>query len=311
MDNKYHWKAVAKSDFEKVLKHYPTIIPDKLKGLDQKRLVDIPKATHKRQNSEEGIHLTKDEVVTLVKWKLSHGTFRPRLLSLASSNNAIPATTAEAFALLPSDPPIPAATAIAALKQLTSLSGIGPATASLLLSTVYPDELPFFSDELFRWVTWDDEKGGKGWDRKIGYTVKEYELLIGRVAEIRQRLGVAARDVECVAYVLGKTNGDGIGDGEGASKSEEPVQGKEDADEKSKQTEHESTMKDEDSAKDSEKKPTAAGKSKSETPAKATKLVARKAKSPSSTQSHNKPAEDDTVGPQRRSKRLKTSSWTS
>ncbi|KAF2223559.1 hypothetical protein BDZ85DRAFT_111184 [Elsinoe ampelina] len=308
MDEIHHWKTIAKSDFDRILKHYPAVIPDKLKDLDQKRLIDIPKATDKRRHSKEGVHLTKDEVVTLVKWKLSHGTFRPRLLSLASSNNAIPATTAEAFALLPSHPPIPAATAIAALKQLTSLSGIGPATASLLLSTVFPDELLFFSDELFRWVTWDDEKGGTGWDRKIGYTVKEYELLIGRVAEIRQRLGVAARDIECVAYVLGKTKGEGIGGEQAASKSEQQVRGEEDADEQSKQTEHESLAKDEYDPGDPKEKPTAAAKSKSQIPAKVTKPVATKAKPPSKTKPPTKRAEDDLAGPQRRSKRLKPSS---
>lgn len=86
---------------------------------------------------------------------------------------------------------------------LTKLKGIGPATAALLLSTYDPEKLPFFSDELFRWVFWDDKVGGR-WDRKIKYSLKEYRELVARVDELRKRLGRGALDAEKVAYVLGK-----------------------------------------------------------------------------------------------------------
>lgn len=95
-----------------------------------------------------------------------------------------------------------------AMKVMTSLSGVGPATASLLLATAYPQSIPFFSDELYRWMTFDDPGSDKaktnGWTRKIGYTMKEYLTLYERVAETRTRLeGVSARDMELVAWVLG------------------------------------------------------------------------------------------------------------
>ena len=114
------------------------------------------------------------------------------------------------------------------------LKGVGPATASLLLSVLRPAEIPFFSDELFRWCVWDDETGsgkdGKGWQRKIKYNVKEYEMMLDRVHKLRQRLrrGFGQRDtlamaidVERVAWVLGKegvdvgVQGDETGDHEG------------------------------------------------------------------------------------------------
>ena len=101
------------------------------------------------------------------------------------------------------------------------LKGVGPATASLLLSVLRPAEIPFFSDELFRWSVWDDETGsgkdGKGWQRKIKYNVKEYEMMLDRVSKLRQRLrrGFGRRDslamaidVERVAWVLGKEDVD-------------------------------------------------------------------------------------------------------
>jgi predicted flap endonuclease-1-like 5' DNA nuclease len=87
-----------------------------------------------------------------------HGTFRPKLLSLVESNPApqIASTTRTAYAELSTlhhpklkpaytkdDRPNPRATA---LKKLSELKGIGPATASLLMSVFDPDGVPFFSD---------------------------------------------------------------------------------------------------------------------------------------------------------------------
>lgn len=121
--------------------------------------------------------------------------------------------------------------ALKALKTLTQLRGIGPATASLLLSVLDPDEVPFFSDEVFRWTHWDEPESAKGggWDRVIRYTVKEYKDIVERVGEVRERLGVKAVDVEKVAYVLGIEGADVGGEGEeeeeGSENSEEEEEG--------------------------------------------------------------------------------------
>lgn len=92
-----------------------------------------------------------------------------------------------------------------ALTTLTKLKGIGPATASLLLSTGDPDKVPFFSDELFRWAFWEDKFGCR-WDRKIKYSAKEYRELVAKLTDFRQHFEkkVSAIDIEKVAYVLGK-----------------------------------------------------------------------------------------------------------
>jgi hypothetical protein len=84
------------------------------------------------------------------------------------------------------------------------LKGIGPATASLLLSVAAPRVVAFFSDELFRWCMWDESGRPGGWGRKIKYNVKEYEMLLEKVDVLIERLGVRAVDVERVAWVLGK-----------------------------------------------------------------------------------------------------------
>lgn len=97
-----------------------------------------------------------------------------------------------------------------AITALSKLQGIGPATASLLLSVFDPVTAPFFSDELFRWCFLEDAKG-KAWDRDIKYNAKEYLELYSRVQDFTQRFkdnfqrDISAVEVEKVAYVLGKT----------------------------------------------------------------------------------------------------------
>lgn len=92
---------------------------------------------------------------------------------------------------------------------MSKLKGVGPATASLFLSCYDPINVPFFSDELYRYLHWEDGRS-KGWDRKIGYTMKEYKSLYDRLQTLRERLEkdtgdiVPAINVEQVAYVLGK-----------------------------------------------------------------------------------------------------------
>ena len=93
------------------------------------------------------------------------------------------------------------------ISKLCSLAGIGPASASLLLSMYEPGTVPFFSDECFRWIMYAEGKG-KGWDRPIKYDAKTYDLYYVLVQALRKRLGdgpqVLAVDVEKVGFILGK-----------------------------------------------------------------------------------------------------------
>lgn len=122
-------------------------------------------------------------------------------MKLVQSNSAdvIKETTHRAFNPFRDDGDV-----IKALKTLTLLHGIGPATASLLLSVYSPDQVPFFSDELFRWTHWDAPGRETGWDRRIKYNVTEYKEVLASVEALRERLGVRAVDAERVAYVLGR-----------------------------------------------------------------------------------------------------------
>ncbi|KAI9875961.1 MAG: hypothetical protein M1830_007676 [Pleopsidium flavum] len=218
--------------------------PGELLSLDRTRFDTIPQGLAKRK--EEGadkVFLEKEEVGELVRWKLyvysvfqalcflhygtyilpvnhavgcelmaflyprKHGTFRPRLTQLVASNSGedIERTTREAFKTYASNPDDYAVS----IKKLATLKGIGPATASLLLSVYDPENAPFFADELFRWICWDEKSG---WGRKIKYDVKEYKELFEGVKAVRTRLtgdggggeGVGAADLEKGAFVLGR-----------------------------------------------------------------------------------------------------------
>jgi len=136
-----------------------------------------------------------------------HGIYRPNLAKLVASNSVkdVRETTKAAFATYDADN----ADYAKSITTLSKMKGIGPATASLLLSCYDPVTVPFFSDELFRYLHWEEAKS-KGWDRKINYTAKEYKALFERLQTLRERLEkesktlVPAIDIEKAAYVLGK-----------------------------------------------------------------------------------------------------------
>ena len=136
-----------------------------------------------------------------------HGRYRPNLAKLVAGNNAneIRTITHKAFADYNADN----SRFAESVTTLAKLRGIGPATASLLLSCYDPVKVPFFSDELFRYLQWSDAKS-KGWDRKINYSMKEYKDLFQRVQRLRERLEkesgevVKALDIEKFAYALAK-----------------------------------------------------------------------------------------------------------
>ncbi|KAM3461098.1 hypothetical protein MY5147_004938 [Beauveria neobassiana] len=239
--------------------------------------------------------MTLEDVKLLVEWKLRHGKFRPMLMGLASSNNATAArrtiaaiiknyrsSSADASSSSSSSSSSsPSAAAVAAaLTSLSKLRGIGPATASLLLSVHDPRRVIFFSDEAFYWLC------GGGKVTKLKYSNREYEMLRQNMESLVQRLRVSATDVEKVAYVLFKRNGP-----EGAESDE-------------KAEAEPNTPK---PAKDNKSKKTA----ETETMAKTAKATEKKVKNISSVKKastkrkHTKGNEDEQAAGTRQSKRVK------
>ncbi|OJD29975.1 uncharacterized protein BKCO1_690003 [Diplodia corticola] len=226
---------ISKLHFLAALRRYPALVPPALRPLDATRYDRIPAALSRRDDHDPVLSLPQLE--QLVQWKLQHGTYRPTLLALVRSNAAsvVEAASAEAFGLLSSSSSRRDEDGgeVRALRVLTkALRGVGPATASLVLACADPAGTPFFSDEVFRWVVWGEEEAkgkGKGWGRRIGYTEKEYGVLVGKVRGVVERvrgwglgegelggMGEAVA-VEKVAWVLGKEGVDCdriVGEGE-------------------------------------------------------------------------------------------------
>ena len=138
-----------------------------------------------------------------------HGKFRPTLMSLVTSNPE-PLTKSTIKAALHTYRTTSSVSST--LNALTKLRGIGPATASLLLTVHDPARIIFFSDEAFYWLCCG------GTQTPVKYTAKEYEGLRDRAGELTERLGVSATDVEKVAYVLMKGAGEGAAGKESAEK---------------------------------------------------------------------------------------------
>ncbi|KAH8167911.1 hypothetical protein CIB48_g320 [Xylaria polymorpha] len=136
-----------------------------------------------------------DDVKKLVDWKLRHGKFRPTLMKLVSSNDEdiVKKTIQEAMAQYWRDKNVTKAT-----DAIAKLRGIGPATASLLLSVHDPEQVIFFSDEAYWWLCSYGQKS------PIKYNAKEYQQLNIAADKITKRLQVGATDIEKVAYVVMK-----------------------------------------------------------------------------------------------------------
>ncbi|BGP41369.1 hypothetical protein JCM10449v2_005347 [Rhodotorula kratochvilovae] len=153
------------------LKRYPAAL--KLRAAASKASADLVELdglarikAEKDGEGDAGARLTKEELVRLMDWKLARGKFRPRLQSLVASNSASSLRSAISSAA-------GAATLENALKELSKLSAVGPATASAVLALWYPEEEPFMSDEAMDGAEafGEGEPGGKG---KREYTVKAW-----------------------------------------------------------------------------------------------------------------------------------------
>jgi len=121
-------------------------------------------------------HLTHEEIVQTIKWKLSRGQFRPRLKDLIQMNTprVVMQESKKAFRAIFKKKDLEAA-----VSALSNLKGVGPAMASAVLAAGAPDVAPFMADELL--LSMPDSEG-------IDYTMKEYMKLVEKTNECVARL---------------------------------------------------------------------------------------------------------------------------
>jgi hypothetical protein len=164
----------------------------------------------------------------------------------SNPDNTVTQSTSDAFAIIPDADPISApakAFPRPSLDALTTrLRGVGPATASLILSigTIFGDaksQIPFYSDDVYLWLVLDDLREYANQEEKPStnkkpsgeliakYNVNEYRSLWDAVQELRARLGndVSLIDIEKVAYVIRHIDVSGFVDRSLETSLEKPV----------------------------------------------------------------------------------------
>ncbi|KAF2719539.1 hypothetical protein K431DRAFT_286668 [Polychaeton citri CBS 116435] len=233
MRKEYQADNVTTALVRELAAQYPYLAPEPLltkpKRLDRFRYETCPKllsqAKAEAASSSDASkpYISKDDLAKLMDWKLSHGKFRPNLSNLIQRNSPanVESTSENAFVIYDD----PKQDSVHAFEKLQSLKGVGPATASLVLSVYDPENVPFFSDELYRWCFWYAGKG-TGWDRRISYSWKQYSDFQYQTEQWLERLRkqhsqgdagdekkkIGCIELELAAFVLAKTDGQGLAD---------------------------------------------------------------------------------------------------
>ncbi|KAH9264884.1 hypothetical protein BASA83_011631 [Batrachochytrium salamandrivorans] len=152
--------------------------------------LDLVQLDEWRRGLDSTSELDKAAVLRIVQWKLRRGTFRPTLLAAVASNSEktiLTATTAAKLLLSQTSSSCkhPSTSKILdAIKVVSELTGVGPATASAILACS-SDRVPFMSDEALVALQGTDPA-------KLKYTIKQYTELLTVLTEKAAELNHAA-----------------------------------------------------------------------------------------------------------------------
>jgi len=146
--------------------------PENIIKLDKWYQNELPK---KIKSRGKDAHLTHEEMVQTIKWKLARGKFRPNLTNLVMMNTprVCMQETKKAFRKLSKDD------LLGAVQALCNLKGVGPQMASAVLAAGAPHLAPFMADECL-WAMPDVDS--------LDYTIKEYMSFIEHMKACAERI---------------------------------------------------------------------------------------------------------------------------
>ncbi|KAF8078806.1 hypothetical protein FPV67DRAFT_1466565 [Lyophyllum atratum] len=159
---------------------FSTMTPDALRSQPRQTIFT---ATQQDLSSEVGaifaqvptrnpMHITLSEMQTIMDYKLAFGQNRPALRAMIKKNSVAHVKDVSERALAHALDDGDWEEVKKAMDVLCELKGVGPATASLILSLLYPSVIPFFSDEATV-----DVLAPPGGRKGIKYTAKTYKAL--------------------------------------------------------------------------------------------------------------------------------------
>jgi len=147
--------------------------PDNIVTLDKWYQNELPKKIKSRGKDP---HLTHEELVQTIKWKLARGKFRPNLVNLVQMNTprVVMQETKKAFRNIFKREDLQSG-----LTAMCNLKGVGPAMASAVLAAGAPHMAPFMADEVLLALPEVD---------CLDYTMKEYMRMTEHVNTCVERL---------------------------------------------------------------------------------------------------------------------------
>ncbi|KAJ5160504.1 uncharacterized protein N7482_007508 [Penicillium canariense] len=229
---------LQKTEFDPSEEKYIKEETENFLTLDEWRYEKMPGIVARRREKGESEFLTKEELITVMDWKMKHGVYRPTLMGMikANQNKTVLSCASAALAALPTkvDPILAPNEAFPkpSIDAFGPVRGVGPATASLILSIATAkgnpsEEVPFYSDDVYLWLCLKDfpepERKGEetvskfrkpNGELNVRYTIAEYRKLWEASWELHERLNrdmdaesqsksrISHCDIEKVAYVL-------------------------------------------------------------------------------------------------------------
>lgn len=171
MPPKNLWKSSDTLIWNKYLSAYDNALKFLSEKKKKAKLISLDnwyqKTLGKNVRSRDIPYLEKAELVKLMEWKLTRGKFRPRLAEFIQSNTEenIKKITETSFKQIEQ--------VDVAIKELCQLKGVGPATASAILTVYKPGMYCFMADEAVVSVL----------SGKIDYTLKYYHQFLEKVRD--------------------------------------------------------------------------------------------------------------------------------